>query len=85
MNTSSTSTASTPKARAQDSKLFIWTIGPGDNLGNLSVTAPGEAISGETGQVSISWDGLERQTHLGTVTHSDGEDVLEVTLIEIEN
>jgi len=66
-------------------KVFIWTIGQGDNLGNLSVTAPGEAISGETGQVSISWDGLERQTHLGTVTHSDGEDVLEVTLIEIEN
>jgi subtilisin family serine protease len=65
--------------------LFVWTVGPGDNLGNLAVSTPSEAISGETGTVSIGWDGLERQTHLGTVTHSDGEDVLEVTLIEIEN
>ncbi|MGI9342570.1 MAG: S8 family serine peptidase [Gammaproteobacteria bacterium] len=73
------------EAPTTEFELFVWTVGPGDNLGNLSVTTPGEAISGETGTVSIGWDGLERQTHLGTVTHSDGEDVLEVTLIEIEN
>ncbi|NND37498.1 MAG: S8 family serine peptidase [Gammaproteobacteria bacterium] len=65
--------------------LFIWTVGPGDNLGNLSVSTPSEAISGETGTISVSWDGLERQTHLGAITHGDGEETLEVTVIEIQN
>lgn len=65
--------------------LFIWTVGPGDNLGDLSTSIPSEAISGESGTISLSWDGLERQTHLGTITHSDGEKDLEVTVIEIQN
>ena len=68
-----------------DYKLFIWTVGPGDNLGNLNVSVPTEAISGETGTISVSWDGLERQTHVGTIVHSDGDEVLELTIIEIKN
>ena len=65
--------------------LFIWTVGPGDTLGNLNVSVPSEAISGETGTISVSWDGLERQTHLGTIVHSDGNKDLELTVIEIQN
>ena len=67
--------------------LFIWTVGPFDNLGNLSVTGPTEALTGETGNVSVSWSELEFATHLGTITHSDGTDELplELTLIEIQN
>jgi len=67
-------------------KLFIWTVGPGDSLGNLAVSTPSEAVSGETGTIAIGWDGLERQTHLGTITHGDGsDDPLEITVIEIRN
>jgi hypothetical protein len=65
--------------------LFIWTVGPFDNLGNLSVTGPTEALSGETGTINVSWSGLEVATHLGVITHSDGVEPLEVTLIEIQN
>jgi hypothetical protein len=67
--------------------LFIWTVGPFDNLGNLSVTGPTEALTGETGNVSVSWSELEFATHLGTITHSDGADELplELTVIEIQN
>jgi subtilisin family serine protease len=65
--------------------VFIWTVGPGDNLGNLNVSAPSEAVSGETGTIAIGWDGLERETHLGTILHSDGDDDLELTIIEVRN
>jgi hypothetical protein len=60
-------------------------VGPFDNLGNLSVTGPTEALSGETGTINVSWSGLEVATHLGVITHSDGVEPLEVTLIEIQN
>jgi hypothetical protein len=33
----------------------------------------------------VSWSELEFATHLGTITHSDGTEALEVTLIEIQN
>ena len=65
--------------------LFIWTVGPFDNLGNLSAAGPTEALTGETGTVTVSWSELEFATHLGTITHSDGTEALEVTLIEIQN
>jgi hypothetical protein len=65
--------------------LFIWTVGPGDNAGNPQLSAPSEAVSGQTGSVSVSWDGLDRLTHLGIITHTDGQDPLEVTIVEIQN
>jgi subtilisin family serine protease len=65
--------------------LFIWTVAPADSSGDLRVSTPTEAVSGETGTVSVSWEVLERQTHLGTITHSDGTEALEVTILEIQN
>jgi len=67
--------------------LFIWTVGPFDNLGNLSVTGPTDAVTGETGSIDVSWSELEFATHLGTITHTDGTDALplELTIIEIQN
>ena len=65
--------------------LFIWTVGPRDNLGSLNVTTPTKAVSGEAGNISVSWDNLERETHLGAITHSDGDEPLEVTILEIRN
>ena len=65
--------------------LFIWTVGPFDNLGNLSLAGPTEAVTGQAGSISVSWSQLEFATHLGTITHSDGTDALEITLIEVQN
>jgi len=65
--------------------VFVWTVGPGDNAGDPQLSVPSEAVSGETGNVAVSWEGLERQTHLGVITHTDGQDPLEVTVIEIQN
>ncbi|TDJ44828.1 MAG: hypothetical protein E2O52_07555, partial [Gammaproteobacteria bacterium] len=65
--------------------LFIWTLGPGDQLGALNVTTPTEAVSGATGNVSVTWENLERETHLGAITHRNGEETLEVTILEIRN
>ena len=65
--------------------LFIWTVGPGDNAGDPQLSVPSEAVGGETGSVAISWDGLDRLTHLGVITHTNGQDPLEVTVVEIQN
>ncbi|MDH3977610.1 MAG: hypothetical protein OEU86_03770 [Gammaproteobacteria bacterium] len=65
--------------------LFVWTVGSGDNPGNLTMTAPGVATVGTTAEVALSWVGLETQTHLGTVSHSNGEGDPEITVIEIQN
>ena len=65
--------------------LFVWTVGPFNTLGNLSVAGPSEAITGETSTVGVSWSELEFATHLGTITHSDGTQPLEITVIEIQN
>lgn len=77
--------------------LYVWTVGPGDTLGNLTVTAPTEAVSGQPGGVTVAWDGLETyrdglqlKAHLGTIMHDDAADPdddrpLEVTVIEIRH
>jgi hypothetical protein len=65
--------------------LFIWTVGPTDNLGNLTVVGPDQAVTGESGSVQVNWSGLEPETHLGLITHSDGVEPLEITLIEVQN
>lgn len=70
-----------------DFDLFIWTVGPNDNLGNLTVITPPAAVAGETGPVSVSWSGIDHATHLGAITHNDGSggEPFDITIIEIEN
>ena len=76
--------------------LFVWAVGAASNEGNLAVTAPAGAISGEQGLVTVTWDGLdthrdelELKAHLGTITHSDenpdAELPLEITVIEVRH
>lgn len=65
--------------------LFVWNVGPTDMLGNLTVTGPTEAASGVTNTVNVSWSGIDAERHIGVITHSDGTNVLEDTVIYIEN
>ena len=66
-------------------KLFIWTVGPGDTLGNVTFIPPAAAVTGETAKVSVSWDTIDPETHLGAITHGDGADLSEITIVTIEN
>ena len=54
-----------------DFDLFVWTVGAADNEGSPLITGPSAATNGEQGQIGISWDGLNSETYLGSVTHSD--------------
>jgi len=76
--------------------LYVWTVGPTDTLGNLNVTAPATAVSGNQGDVTVAWedlntrrDGLELKAHLGTITHDDEnpdeELPLEITVLEVRH
>lgn len=68
-----------------DYTLFDWSVSatPG---GNLSVdSAPTAVTLGETGTVEVSWSGAATGTkHLGAVSHSDGVELLGLTLISVE-
>jgi hypothetical protein len=66
-------------------KLFVWTVGPNDTLGNVTFLSPTAAVTGETANVSVSWDTIDPETHLGAITHSDGADLSEITIVTIEN
>ena len=76
--------------------LFVWTVGAANNLGNLAITAPTAATSGEQGTVTVTWDGLNThrdglnlKAHLGTINHDDAnpdtDSPLEITVIEIRH
>ncbi len=63
--------------------LSTWTVSatPG---GSLSVDeAPEAATIGDIGSIGISWTGLESQNYLGAVSHSDGDGIIGLTLVEV--
>jgi subtilisin family serine protease len=66
-------------------KLFIWTVGPGDTLGDVTFMPPSAAVTGETANVSLSWDTIDHETHVGAITHGDGANLAEITIVTIEN
>ena len=48
--------------------------------------APASASTGATGTVDVSWAGAAAgEWHLGAVSHSDGSNLLGLTLIEVDN
>ncbi|MBL8201419.1 MAG: S8 family serine peptidase [Chromatiales bacterium] len=68
-------------AGAATFRLFVWTVGA--DRGNASVTAPSSVTAGTNETLSVSWQGLETGLYLGLVTHTDGANVLDQTVIEI--
>ncbi len=68
-----------------DYSLSSWVISatPG---GSLTLTsAPPSAVLGETGTVGVSWSGLATgSAYLGAVSHSNGNGVIGLTLVEVD-
>ncbi len=63
--------------------LFSWTLGSG-NAGNMSVSEPSTASSGDTGTIHLSFNGLAPDTrYIGTVTYSGTSGLPDPTIIEI--
>jgi subtilisin family serine protease len=65
---------------------FDWSVL--DDLGNLTVTAPASATSGQTGSVDLQWAGLSTgpgAKQAGAVSHSDANGVIGLTIVNIEN
>ena len=62
--------------------LFSWAFGP--DAGNMTVTAPTAATLGATETITVDWTSLIAGTkYLGAVSHSDGTNVLGLTLVSI--
>jgi subtilisin family serine protease len=63
--------------------LFNWAFGP--DSGNMILTAPTSAVVATSDSVTVDWAGLSAGTkYLGAVSHSDGTDVLGMTLLRID-
>lgn len=62
--------------------LFSWMVGA--DMGNMTVSAPAAATLGATETITVNWTGLDAgKKYLGAVSHSDGMDILGVTLVNI--
>lgn len=63
--------------------LFNWATGA--DLGNMTVTAPTSAVSGTVEPINVTWTGLSLDTkYLGAVSHSNGSDILGLTVIRVD-
>jgi subtilisin family serine protease len=61
--------------------LYTWGLGSAD-AGNMTVTAPASATTGETGTIGLSFTGLAAGTrYLGAVDYSNGTDTIGSTLV----
>lgn len=72
--------------------LFSWSVpgAPGTGTYPLSLDAPTTATLGATEPVTISWDvstdaATTGRKYLGAVSHSDGVDLIGLTVVEIED
>lgn len=66
--------------------LFSWSIPSMPDGGSLTVTdAPTSATLGATESIEVSWSGLAAGAkYLGAVSHSDGAQVIGLTLVSVE-
>ncbi len=69
-----------------DFDLYTWLISatPG---GNMTIdSAPDAAVIGLESSIDFSWTGAaDGEWHLGAISHSDGEGLLGLTLVEVDN
>ncbi len=66
--------------------LYTWVLGIEDDAGNMALSGvPGSAVAGQSADLSLNWTVTELERHLGGITHSDADEAIEFTLIEIEN
>ena len=63
--------------------LFSWS--PDADEGNTIMTAPAAATAGTTGNISLSWGGLDpAKKHMGVVVHKEGVSELKQTVIRVD-
>ncbi len=65
--------------------LYAWSFGVADDAGNMTATAPASAMLGTAGTVDITWQDLGDTLYLGAISHSDGSQLLGLTLVDVEN
>ncbi|MGF1511525.1 MAG: S8 family serine peptidase [Myxococcota bacterium] len=71
-----------------DFALFVNQFGLVDDAGNLAISAPTSATTGQTETISFEWNGLPTGPgfkQLGAISHSDANGILDLTLIDITN
>jgi hypothetical protein len=64
--------------------LYSWVLG-GTSAGNMTVSAPAAAVTGQTGNIGISTSGLTAGTkYLGSVVYGGGTNLPAPTLVRID-
>ena len=68
-----------------DYDLYTWVVSatPG---GNMTVDAPASATTGAVEDITASWTGAAAgEWHLGAVSHSDGDGLMGLTVVDVDN
>jgi hypothetical protein len=64
--------------------LFEWVLGSAD-AGNMTVTAPGTAVTGATGAINLTFNGLTPGIkYLGSVTYSGSPSMPNPTIVRVD-
>lgn len=64
--------------------LFTWLLGANDAV-NMTVSAPSAAVTGASGTISLSFNGLAPATkYLGAVAYSDGTNEIGSTIVRVD-
>nr|MDJ0812278.1 S8 family serine peptidase [Woeseiaceae bacterium] len=67
-------------------QLLSWAFGLVDDQGNMTVSGPSFVNAGSTGDVTVTWTGLQSDTiYLGGVGHNTPDGLQAVTVIRIGN
>ena len=68
--------------------LFDWSV-PADHTIDPNTlvidSAPAAAVVGTTGTIQYSWSGLANNKYLGAVSHNRGTDLIDATLVSVDN
>jgi subtilisin family serine protease len=71
--------------RGANYRLYAWSVGTDDVVGNLSVAAPQAVTDGDRAQLDLEWSGLAPATrYLGVLSHNTPSGIYTLSVIDID-
>jgi hypothetical protein len=71
--------------RGANYRLFAWSVGISDYVGNLSVSAPQSVTDGDRAALDLEWAGLAPATrYLGVLSHNTPTGLYALSVIDID-
>ncbi|HEU4618092.1 MAG TPA: S8 family serine peptidase [Gammaproteobacteria bacterium] len=67
-------------------RLYAWSVGFDDVVGNLSVAAPQSVVDGDRTDLDLEWSGLKAATrYLGVISHNTPSGIYALSVVDIDS